>query len=365
MQIREVSEKEKGVWNEFVAYAPTGDLLQSFEWGDLKKTSGGWVPIRIAAFDNNKIVGAISILKRSIPHTGKSIFYAPRGPVCDFSNVDILRALTEAAKDKGKHEGAILLKIDPAVRIEWTDAKNNIESVGYLECKDADGFGGVQPKCVMQLDLTPSLDQLLAGCKPKWRYNIRLAEKKGVTIKTECTKDDLHIFYGLLTETAKRDRFLIRDFRYYENMWDILVVPGYARLFLAEYEGEAIAGAIAFIFGDKCWYTYGASSNRHRNVMPNHLMQWKMITWAKESGCIWYDFRGVSPKKDGELNDHLKGLNRFKEGFGAKFVEYIGEYDMPYSKLWYWMWTKGKPMATSALKGLKRRNLSPLHGESE
>jgi lipid II:glycine glycyltransferase (peptidoglycan interpeptide bridge formation enzyme) len=354
MQVREVSESERALWNKFVAESPVGDLLQSFEWGELKRRSGGWQPIRLAAEDDGKIVGAVSILKRELPCVNKCIFYAPRGPVCDFSDQEALHALTDAVKTRAAQEGAILFKIDPPIAIEDTQAVPLLKELGFVRIEDPHGFGGVQPRCVMQLDLIPSMDELLAGCKPKWRYNIRLAEKKGVQVRSDCTRDDLRIFYNLLKETAERDRFLVRGFGYYEDMWDTLVEPGYAKLFLAEYEGEAVAGALSFIFGDKCWYTYGASSNRHRNVMPNHLMQWRMIEWAKASGCVWYDFRGVSPKKEGEADDHLYGLNRFKEGFGARFVEYIGEFDIPYSRAWYWLWTTGKPMATSFLKLLKK-----------
>lgn len=356
MQTREILCDEKELWNGFVAASPTGDLLQSFEWGDLKRRSGGWEPIRIAVVEDRRIVGAISVLKRNIPHTGKCIFYAPRGPVCGLDNVEILSALSDGVRERASREGAILLKIDPPVPIDEISAASKIESVGFRKIQDASGFGGVQPRCVMQLDLSPSLDEILLACKPKWRYNIRLAEKKGVIVRSDCTKKDLKAFYEVLKETALRDRFLVRGFSYYEHMWDLLVEPGYARLFLAEYEGEVVSGALSFLFGDKCWYTYGASSNRHRNVMPNHLMQWRMITWAKEAGCIWYDFRGVSPQKEEAPNDHLYGLNRFKEGFGAKFVEYIGEYDMPYSESWHWAWTKGKPKAIAFLRSLKRRS---------
>lgn len=355
MQIREFLSNDKEKWNKFIAASPTGDLLQSFEWGELKKRSSGWEPIRLAVVDNGIISGAISILKRRLPRMNKCIFYAPRGPVCDFQNQHVIQTLVDGVSECARKEGAILLKIDPPVVIEQSDVPPILESAGFKRIADPNGFGGVQPRCVMQLDLAPSIDDLLTNCKPKWRYNIRLAEKKGVQVNSECTKDDLHTFYDILKETATRDHFLVRAFSYYEHMWDTLVEPGYAKLFLTEYEGEAIAGAISFIFGDKCWYTYGASSNRHRNVMPNHLMQWRMIQWAKESGCTWYDFRGVSPQKEEDPNDHLYGLNKFKEGSGARFVEYIGEYDMPYSKSWYWAWTTGKPRVSSILKSLRRR----------
>ena len=358
MQTREVLDNQRREWNEFVSGSPTGDLLQSFEWGDLKQKSGGWQPVRIAVEEDGKIIGAVSILKRKLPRLNKCIYYAPRGPVCDFSNPEVLDALLNAVFERAKRDGAILFKIDPPVLKSSTDVVGTLSKAGFKQVADAQGFGGVQPRCVMQLDLTPSLDELMLGCKPKWRYNIRLAEKKGVIVRSDCTKADLKVFYDLLKETAERDRFLIRGYSYYEHMWDALAVPGYAKLFLTEYEGEAVSGALSFIYGDKCWYTYGASSNRHRNVMPNHLMQWRMIEWAKESGCSWYDFRGVSQQNDSESSDHLSGLNRFKEGFGAKFVEYIGEFDLPYSSAWYWAWAVGKPKAVSLLKSLRRREVS-------
>lgn len=355
MQVREIPDAEKQSWNEFVAKSPIGDLLQSFEWGELKRRSGGWQPIRLAVEADGKIVAAVSILKRKLPRLNKCIFYAPRGPICDYSDQEALSALVSAVNDRAKREGAILFKIDPAVVAEDSHAVNSLANLGFKQMPDPNGFGGIQPRCVMTLDLTPSLDDVLAGCKPKWRYNIRLAEKKGVQVRSDCTKDDLKTFYELLKETAVRDRFLVRGYSYYEDMWDTLVEPGLARLFLAEYEGEAVSGALSFVFGDKCWYTYGASSNRHRNVMPNHLMQWRMIEWAKECGCVVYDFRGVSPNQSGDTDDHLYGLNRFKEGFGAKFVEYIGEFDLPYSGGWYWAWTVGKPRVSSMLKSIRRR----------
>ena len=337
MQVNEILDNEKELWDGFVAGHLTGDLLQSFEWGELKRRSGGWKPIRLAVMEDGRILGAISLLKRKIPKVNKSIIYAPRGPVSDLSDQSVFPTLISGAKERAAREGGILLKIDPPIE-DKTIIPRLVKS-GFVGISDPGGFGGIQPRCVMKLELTPSIDELLENCKPKWRYNIRLAEKKGVQIRFDCTKADLKTFHDLLTETAQRDRFRIRGFDYYEHMWDTLVERGYAKLFLAEFEGEAIAGALSFIFGDKCWYTYGASSNRHRNVMPNHLMQWRMIEWAKKAGCVVYDFRGVSPIKDGQGDEHLTGLNRFKEGFGAKYVEYIGEFDLPISKPWYWAWS--------------------------
>ncbi|NLN75686.1 MAG: peptidoglycan bridge formation glycyltransferase FemA/FemB family protein [Armatimonadetes bacterium] len=352
MDIRIATENDRQRFNDFIARFDTGDLLQSYEWGDLK-AHGGWTPIRVLAEQDGEIVAAVSLLKRKLPKTRRCIIYAPRGPVLDTQNLPLLADFVAFLKQTAMSEGAILLKIDPPAPVEDTVSADNLISVGFKEIS-AFGFGGTQPKCVMQLDLDKPIDEVMASFKEKWRYNIRLADRKGVTVNIDCTKDDLPVFYGLLKETASRDGFLVRNLKYFEDMWDILVPAGFMRLVLTYYQDKPIAGAIAYLFGDKAMYTYGASSNEHRNVMPNHLMQWRMIQWAKESGCKWYDFRGVSPKKQPAENDPLAGLNRFKEGFCPRFVEYIGEYDMVLSPFYYWLWSVAKPWVSKVLKARGR-----------
>jgi len=313
IEFREATEQDRARYDDFVARFETGDLLQSFEWGDLK-SRGGWRPVRVYAQENGGIVAAASLLRRAIPKTGRCIMYAPRGPVLDTRNADLVKEFCGYIRQVAQRHRAILVKIDPPVPIDDIESAANLRAAGFRHVT-LEGFGGTQPTAVMQLDLDKSLDDLLASFKPKWRYNIRLAEKKGVTVRMDCDRSDLPAFYVLLKETCKRDGFLVRSLSYFEDMWDCLAPAGFLRLVLTYHEGIPVAGAIAFLFGDKAMYTYGASSNEHRNVMPNHLMQWTMIRWAKESGCKWYDFRGVSPKRDGGEDDHLQGLNRFKEGF--------------------------------------------------
>lgn len=352
MEFRIAAEQDRARFNDFVARFATGDLLQSFEWGDLK-SRGGWKPLRVVAEDGGEIVAAASLLGRPIPGIGRCIMYAPRGPVLDTQDRRLVREFCAHLRETAKKHRAILLKIDPPIPVEDTTSEANLRAAGFRPVRTG-GFGGTQPKCVMQLDLDKSPDALMASFKPKWRYNIRLAERKGVSVRLDCEKSDLKPFYELLLETAKRDGFLVRGFQYFQDMWDCLVPPGFMRLALAYYDGQPIAGAIAYRFGDKAWYTYGASSNKHRNVMPNHLVQWTLIRWAQESGCKWYDFRGVSPRRNGELDEHLRGLNRFKEGFSPRFVEYIGEYDLVLSPFLYWLWTAALPRVRAVLKAKRR-----------
>ena len=366
MQIHVAADSDRVRFNDFIARFAWGDLLQSWEWGDLKAKSG-WKPIRVLGEQDGTIVAAASLLKRTLPYigtlTGNSILYASRGPVLDTNDPELLRAFIDGLKQVARKEGAILLKIDPPVAIEDTKSDANLRACGFVPVQAA-GFGGTQPKCVMQLDLEGrSLDAVMASFHEKWRYNIRLAGRKGVVIKEDCGRDDIATFYTILRETTERDGFIVRSQKYFEDMWDCLAPSGFAKVALAYYEDKPIAGVFNYKFGDKACYLYGASSNTNRNVMAPHLLQWRMIEWAKNSGCKWYDFRGVSPKK-GDGDEHLEGLNRFKSGFSPRFVEYIGEYDLVLSPFWYWGYNTALPHVRKMLKD-RNRVTTPVAGVQE
>jgi lipid II:glycine glycyltransferase (peptidoglycan interpeptide bridge formation enzyme) len=368
MTIRELTESDWHAWNEFVGWNPYGDTLQAWEWGLVKADGGDWRPIRIAAFSpDGDIVAGVSILARRIPVVG-TIYYAPRGPVmANWGDEALLGDLVDAIKARARVDNAVLLKIDPAIPSGQADRLSALRRIGFQHPadQDAQGFGGTQPRAVMVLTIAGKSDEeLMAGFKPMCRRNIRIAEKKGVVVATGLTREHLGQFHDLLLVTARRDGFTVRPRRYFEALWDNLVENGMGRLFLTEFEGRYLSGALCFLTGDKCVYVYGASSNDNRNVMPNYAMQWAMIRWARDSGCKTYDFRGVAPVKPGEdpagETEHLQGLNRFKEGFGAEFVEYIGELDLPLDAARYWLWSRGKPAA----QGLLRRVRTGLGGSS-
>ncbi|HAA89180.1 MAG: Aminoacyltransferase FemX [Thermoanaerobacterales bacterium 50_218] len=344
-----IEEKDKDLFNGFISSSPKPHFLQTYEWGELKKRTG-WEPLRVLLTRNGEPIAAVSLLMRSLPAFQRTILYAPRGPIfgerCDQEGEDVF--WNEVVKLARRHR-AIFLKVDPDVPVNNQEYRLNLEKRGFRPQGTREGFGGVQPRFVFRLDLTPSEEQLLAAMHSKTRYNIRLAMRRGVRVRLAETKDDLKIFYKLLQETAKRDRFLIRSYEYFEGIWDLFVVSGKARVFLAEYQGEIIAGTLAFHCGDRAWYLYGASGNKHRNVMPNHLLQWEMIRWARSLGCKIYDFRGV-PGDDNPENP-LHGLYRFKKGFGAEFTEFIGEYDLVISPFWYLLWKKLFPWYRRVVQG--------------
>ncbi|MDR1961900.1 MAG: peptidoglycan bridge formation glycyltransferase FemA/FemB family protein [Gracilibacteraceae bacterium] len=341
-----LNEDEQAEFNAFVCAHPKGHALQLWQWGEIKEHTG-WQPHRLVLTRAGAIVAAASVLERRLPVVGSPVFYCPRGPVADPHDEEVMAAVFRAIRDLARRRGAILLKIDPDVSVEDVDFGRFLRAQGFRPLDKGRGFEGVQPKFVFRLDIRPEEDELLAAMQQKTRYNIRLAMKKGVEI-TRGTREDLPDFYAVLKETTERDNFLVRDFGYFADMYDTLTPAGFGELFLARCAGRVVAGALVFRAGDKAWYVYGASSNAHRNVMPNYLIQWEMIRWAKSLGCAMYDFRGVS----GDLSESnpLYGLYRFKKGWGGVFTEFIGEWDLVFRPVMYRLWQAAEKLYSGWLK---------------
>ncbi|MCM1565924.1 MAG: aminoacyltransferase [Dehalobacter sp. 4CP] len=349
--------EDKAKFNSFICKHPKGHAMQLWEWGDIKGRTG-WKPWRLAVEKDGEIFAAATILERKLPLLGTPIFYCPRGPVVAMHDSEKMAAVLEAIRKLAQKRKAILLKIDPDVSSTDQVLAGILKAQGFKKMDTGKNFEGVQPKFVFRLDISPDEETLLTNMHQKTRYNIRLSSKKGVVIR-KGSREDLPEFFRVLKETTERDNFLVRSYTYFEDLYDTLVPAGFAELFVAEYEGKIVAGTLAFITGDKAWYIYGASSNSYRNVMPNYLIQWEMICWAKANGCTLYDFRGVS----GDLaeSNPLYGLYKFKKGFNGEFTEFIGEWDYVYRPVLYVIWQIAEKAYSGKLKGLLARMRRPRH----
>lgn len=328
---------DPGEFTEFIK-SRNGNFLQTLEWAKVKND---WKNIYFVIKDNGVIKGGGSILLRRLPVVGKNFMYCPRGPVLDFKDREVLAFFVEKMKELARKYDAIMLKIDPDVEIDEKEVVRNLFDFRFTQKPLTLNFEGIQPRFVSRLDITSNLEQVMEGFHHKTRYNIRLAERKGVTVRVG-EREDLRRFHEIMEETGLRDNFVVRSLAYFQKMWDNLVPPGYMRLYVAEFEGQMLSGAISLMFGNKCWYLYGASSNTLRNLMPNYLLQWEMIRWAKEEGCDIYDFRGISGDLD--PSNPLYGLFRFKKGFNGRYTEFIGEFDLVFNSLMYKLWDVGVPL---------------------
>ena len=348
----EVTEKQKEEYNSVIANRPDAHVFQSYEWGEVKGWSG-WRPRRFLLTKDGQPAGGAQILVRPLNKLKKSILYVPCGPAVDLAEPEQTAEFAKLVKSLATSEKGVFVKIDPPVTDEREDVKTSLKNAGFRSAKEEEGgFEGIQPRCVMHLDVRGSEEEILAKMTEKWRYNIRLAARKGVEIRIGSDDKGLREFYDILKVTGKRDGFLIRSYDYFKKMRDVMAPDGMFRLFVAEYEGKAIAATIALAFSDKCWYVYGASGNENRNVMPNHALQWAMIKWAKELGCPVYDFRGIPC--DLRPEHPLHGLVRFKKGFGAYPVKYVGEYEMVFSPFYAWLHRRGMPAYTKLRKLVRK-----------
>jgi len=327
-------------YDEYVAFLEShkkGHFLQSPEWAKVKDM---WAnEVLIVDDENGKIKGSMSLLIRKVPVFRNTIMYSPRGPVCDIYDRDTIQELVDGARELAKKHKSYVLKIDPDIPADDEKFTDMMADMGFKFSKSKN-FEGVQPRFVFRKNVAGMTeDEVFMSFHSKTRYNVRLAMKKGVEARIG-TREDLPAFCDIMMTTGVRDKFIPRSLEYFEKMYDEM--GDYLRLYLIYYQGQLLSGAVAILYGDKVWYLYGASSNEHRNVMPNYLMQWEMMKWTVENGCDIYDFRGVS----GDLNkgQQLYGLYRFKQGFNGDFIEFVGAADYVFNKFMYFFIEKGERM---------------------
>ena len=323
-------EKSQKEYKEFLEKHQRCNFQQSPEWARVKSN---WINETVLAEDENgKIIGAVNVLIRKIPIFG-NIMYSSRGPTCDIHDIAVMKQLTDGIKELAKKYKAIVYKAEPDIESKDEEFRKIVTNLGYRIKDDAKNFREeIQPRYVFRLDIKGKTEEeIFANFHSKTRYNIRLATKKGVIVK-EGNREDLKAFHKIMVETGARDGFIIRPLSYFEKMYDGLA-PEHMKLLLAYYDGQPISGVIPIMYGNKTWYLYGASSNQHRNLMPNYLLQWEMIKMAIARKDDIYDFRGVSGVVD--ENHPQYGLYRFKKGFGATFTEFIGEVYIPFKPLTY------------------------------
>jgi len=339
LKYRTISDNEKSNWNDFISNSPNGDLLQSFEWGEVKRKDN-WIPIKLVVEDESKIRGAILILKHKIPFVNLSIFYAPRGPVLDYEDHDAFDTLLDAIKNTAFIHKAIYIQIEPRAPIENTRFSDYLKSKGFVNLKKKSIFRLGRARDIARVNIANSLDDILMSFHSKLRNSIRSAERKGIETIFGDSIDDLKIFYNLIEDTGFRQKFPVRNFGYFRELWNNFLPSDIGKILLARYEDQIIAGCFVFIFGQVCWYMYGASSDLHRNLNAPHLLHWKAIELAKTRGCQYYDLAGclrtpLSPDNPGY------GIQKFKMRFNPELYTFPEHYYIFRPSL-YHLWVFGE-----------------------
>jgi peptidoglycan pentaglycine glycine transferase (the first glycine) len=329
-------------WNTALAALPYRHVLHTWEWGQFK-SRWGWTP---RYFLHEEGTAAALVLRRTFSPLRLNILYVPKGPALDYTNAVLVDQVLNDLIAVAKRDRAIFIKIDP-------DLSQSAGSI-LLDRGWRTSAEQIQFRNTMLIDLTRGEDGLLAAMKPKTRYNVRLAQKKGVAIRSGDLAD-LDLLYRLYAETAQRDGFIIRPIDYYRDAWGSFIQSGLAHPLIAIVAGQAVAGLILFHFADRAWYMYGMSGQLHREKMPNHLLQWEAMRWARAQGCAVYDLWGAPDELD--ESDSLWGVYKFKEGLGAEFAPHAGAHDFVVSRPGYWLYTQAMPRVLNIMR--RRHRTAP------
>ena len=320
---------------------PHGHLLQTRMWGELK-TAHGWKSMHSTVVNaEGKILGASLVLLRRLPYGLGNIAYVPRGPVVDWDNEEYAEAIVKTTAKLVRRQGAFALIIEP----DLFDTPSDQHLLQRCNLSPLDF--SIQPRrtSLINLDVDEDVD-ILSAMKQKTRYNIGLARRKGVTIRTGSV-DDAAVFYGLMEATAERDTFSIHPFDYYRDFMTRFASDenSPACLLIAEHEGQPLAAMIATAVGKRATYLYGASTNEKRELMPTYLLQWEAMLWARRKNCVSYDMWGIPDEDEATLeaqfenrHDGLWGVYRFKRGFGGQVVRHIGAWARIFSPIRWWLY---------------------------
>jgi len=368
---------ESKIWNSVISKLPNPHFLQTYEWGQVK-AKYGWTPLYAVWTSDGKFsvfnesdhgplnpdhcVAAALILKRQILRNEfaarLSILYSPKGPLLDWSNESLRNRVLNDLQDFAKKEGAIFLKMDPDIVLGTGVPQGEddfIENDGQVLMSEFKrrGWGyssdQIQFKNTLLIDLGPSEEELLARMKQKTRYNIRLAQKKGVTLRVG-NQEDFGMLYKMYAETSVRDGFVIRDEGYYRTVWKLFMDSNgpTCEPLIAEVDGEPVAAIFVFYFAERAYYVYGMSRNAHREKMPTYLLQWEAMKRARVKGCKVYDLWGAPDMFD--ESDSMWGVYRFKEGLGGKVVRTLGAWDYAPNPFWYKLYSEVIPRVLDLMR---------------
>jgi lipid II:glycine glycyltransferase (peptidoglycan interpeptide bridge formation enzyme) len=335
---------DRDTWNNTLRTLPYAHILQTWEWGAFKHATTGWKPTRLAYKQGERVIAMASVGVRQVGPLRAMV--VSKGPALAYDDLALYAAVLDHLQQLARQQLAVWLKIDPDV-IAATgvpgEPDDTPDPVGQSLIQTLTQRGWrfsadqVQFRNTLTIDLRASEDDLLAQMSQNTRRKVRTAEKKGVGIRVGTT-DDLALLYDLYQVTGERDAFITRPLAYYQQAWQTFMQAGLAHALIAEADGVPIAHVILFHFGRKCWYFYGASSNEQREKMPNYLLQWEAMRWAKAQGYAVYDMWGAPDVFD--ESDSMWGVYEFKRGFRGTVTRHVGAWDYAPSPLLYRAYTQ-------------------------
>jgi lipid II:glycine glycyltransferase (peptidoglycan interpeptide bridge formation enzyme) len=315
VRVFEVGPGAKPQWDGFVSEQETGNLLQAWGWGELRRRYG-WQILRLAAARGNddQWVGAIQVLRQAIGPGGLSWGYAPQGPVLtSLGDVASARALLGAAARRLRHERAFQLKCDPEWPVDSPEALVLRQSCGLRAARF-----DVQHRQTWLVDLSGGVDALSARIPSATKYCIRVSEREGVVVTAEKGSDAIAAFYSLHMDTMGRKQLHSRPLSYYQAAAEELG----ATIFIASYRGQPLAGGLTVAFGRRLVHLFGGTSTAVPRAHASYAMQWAMMQWGIAQDCTIYDMWGVPRRFD--RSDPAHGYAKFKTKWSGRLGSYSG-----------------------------------------
>lgn len=338
--IRRATEQEIDDWNNLVSSNPDGGhLYQSKQWAQFKE-SGGWDPIYCVYEAAGRVV-AFVLLKKPVSILG-NIYYCSKGPgfFRDFktdhdSKAHFMEFMVDLKSFISKEDrSTILVKVEPQLEL---GQDIDLKTIGLIKSKS-----DWQYSSTILVDISKPEDELLASLKQKTRYNIRLAERKGVKVEArEINDSNIELMYELMQETRKRGGYFLRPKEYFAEYWKLFSHAGNGQLLIASHDGDTLGGVFAAVAGEYGYYKDGGSFDTKRNLMAPYLLQWEAIKWAKSKQASKYDM--VSSPSNADIKDesHLQhGLYQFKRSFSEEITDFVGCWDLPIHQQKYNVWVK-------------------------
>ncbi|MBU0660691.1 peptidoglycan bridge formation glycyltransferase FemA/FemB family protein [Patescibacteria group bacterium] len=312
MHVHEFTNKTE--WTEKKSF------LQSWEYGDFLLSLGR--NVKRSSYKTDEGIVQVQRIDIALPF-GRKATYIPHAEISDEA---LSLLLDELKKEKYVF-----------VRLELLHGLNHIS---YTSIRAINR----QPQHTWVLPIQNSMDKLYAEMHKKTRYNIRLAQRKGVEIKEE---SDFDTFWTLNAETVKRQEYTSLPKNYLEK---VLTLPT-VKQFTAYYEGVALASAITIAHKDILYYIMGASTEKHRAIMAPYALHDHIIQYAQTQGFKQYDFWGTAAPIAKEQahaqcfhhycwdNTHpLAGVARFKAGFGGYSYSHPTAQEVILSPLYFWIY---------------------------
>lgn len=304
-------------WERLVAANPASGIMQSLVWADFKRRLG-FRTLHLGLFDGDQLVGGL-LAYTGPAGPGAGLLVAPEGPVLPWPDEALARAglrrLLAAAEEQAPALDAVALRIEPRLP---APAPRLLR-----------GFGRAPIDLLavetLELDLAEPEAAILAQMRPKGRYNIRLAGRRGVTVREDRSPAALPRFYALLAEAGERAGFFVEPPAFFSALAAALLPRGLARFLIAECDGRVLAAMLLTTYGARATYLYGGVSNERREAMAGYALQWAAILAGRAAGCRIYDFYGYEPHGAPE---HLyANFSRFKRQFGGRPRRWIGAHD--------------------------------------